>query len=198
MMRLGRGCPIRFSSVAIYTFSVVAMLLVSGSYHSLTGGHARVIMQRMDYSAIWLLIAGTFTAIHGVMHRGRWRSWVLAFVWACAIAGGLLHIFAFKTFSGITGLFLFLGMGWVGLISIIKTGKQIGFAAVRPIWIAGLVFSTGAVLEATKHPTLINGWIGPHEIFHVAVLIGIALHWKFVREVLTVHAPLPQAARLAT
>jgi len=194
LIRLGRGCPIRRAAVSIYTFSVVAMLFISGSYHSLTvGGYARHIMQRLDYSAIWLLIAGTFTAIHGVMHKGRWRSWMLTIVWTLALTGCLLQVVRFDLFSGIPGLLLFLGMGWVGLLSIIKIGRDIGFRAVWPIWSAGIFYSTGAILEVMHLPTVIDGWIGPHEVFHVAVLTGIFLHWRFVRQVLTVHAPIEPA-----
>jgi hypothetical protein len=60
-----------------------------------------------------------------------------------------------------------------------------------------VVYSAGAVLESLRQPTIIAGWIGPHEVFHFAVLTGITLHWMFIRQVVTVFAPSPALASLA-
>jgi channel protein (hemolysin III family) len=195
LLRHGRGSRGRFFAVLVYAVSVVALLTISGTYHSLRGGgHARHIWRRMDYSVIWLLIAGTFTAIHGVLHRGRWRSWMLGAVWTLATAGCVLQSFRFDLFTGPAGLLLYLGLGWVGVLSIIKISRELGFFTVWPIWCAGLVYTAGAVLEAKHLPTIISGSIGPHEVFHFAVITGIALHWMFIRRVLTVFAPSPALA----
>ncbi|HVU52517.1 MAG TPA: hemolysin III family protein [Polyangia bacterium] len=195
LVRHGRGSRGRFASVLVYAFSVVAMLTISGTYHALQGGGAaRHTWRRLDYSAIWLLIAGTFTAIHGVMHQGRWRSWMLVAIWTLAVSCGLLQALRFDLFSGPAGLLLYLGLGWVGVLSIIKLGRQLGFLTVWPMWAAGLVYSAGAILEACRRPTLIAGWVGPHEVFHLAVITGIALHWAFIRQVVTVFAPSPALA----
>ena len=197
LVRHGRGSRGRLASVMIYVFSVVALLTISGTYHSLAGGgHARHMWRRLDYSAIWLLIAGTFTAVHGVLHRGRWRAWMLAAVWTLAGGCCLLQAFRFELFSGPAGLVLYLGLGWVGLLSIIKVGRDVGFRAVWPMWCAGIFYSAGAIFEALRRPTLIAGWVGPHEVFHFAVIAGIALHWMFIRQVVTVFAPSPALASL--
>jgi channel protein (hemolysin III family) len=190
LLRLSRQKPGRMLAVLIYAFGVVATLAISGTYHSLTrGGPARAVMQHVDHAAIWLLIAGTFTAVHGLMCRGFWRHGVLLFIWAYAAVGVLLQTFWFEAFSGTTGLALYLGMGWLGIASAILVGRQIGFRAVRPIWYAGMSFTGGAILEATGHPILVNGWVGPHEIFHVSVIVGLAIHWWFIRGLLIAHAP---------
>jgi channel protein (hemolysin III family) len=190
LVRLARGCRHRFSAVAIYVCCVVVTLGISGAYHSLDhGGSARTVMQRMDYFSIWLLIAGTFTAIHGIMFKGRWRRGVLTFIWSYVAVGVVLQALWFEIFSGVPGLVLYLGLGWIGLFSVLKLGRQIGFGAVRPLWTAGIAYSVGAILEATGHPIVIPRWVGPHEIFHVAVIAGVALHWSFVRRLLVKHAP---------
>ena len=189
LIRLGKGSSTRVLAIAVYVICVVAVLVVSGTYHSLTwGGPARALMQHFDYFAIWLLIAGTFTAVHGIMCRGFWRAGVLTIVWVYAAIGILLQIFWFPVFSGVPGLILYLGLGWVGLASVIKLGRQIGFRAVRPIWYAGIAYSAGAVLEAIRQPVLLPNWIGPHEIFHFAVVAGVMIHWLFIRTLLLKHA----------
>jgi channel protein (hemolysin III family) len=208
LIRLGRGNRVRVVAVAFYATCVVGMLAISGAYHSLEwGAPERQFMKRLDYFAIWLLIGGTFTAVHGVMCRGFWRTGVLAFIWSYALCGVLLQVFYFQVFSGIAGLMLYLGLGAVGVVSIVKLGREIGYAAVRPLWMAGIAYSAGAVLEATGHPVFIERWVGPHEIFHGAVLVGVTLHWFFIRSLLVKHVtrsarplpvPVPAAPAAAT
>jgi channel protein (hemolysin III family) len=190
LVRRARGCRHRVFAVSVYVSCVVATLAISGVYHSFERGcSARIVMKRMDYFAIWLLIAGTFTAVHGIMFSGKWRRGILTFIWSYVALAILLQVLWFRVFSGIPGLVLYLGLGWVGLFSIIKLGQRLGFAAVRPLWFAGIAYSAGAILEATGHPVLVHGWVGPHEVFHVAVIAGVAVHWFFIRRLLMVHAP---------
>jgi len=192
LVRRARGFRYRSSAVGVYVICVFLTLGVSGVYHSLNHGcAARAVMKRVDYFAIWLLIAGTFTAVHGIMFSGMWRRGVLTFIWAYVAVAMLLQVLWFRTFSGVPGLILYLGLGWVGIFSILKLGRQLGFRAVRPMWYAGVVYSTGAILEATGHPLLIHRWIGPHEVFHGAVIIGVALHWAFIRRLLMRHSSTP-------
>jgi channel protein (hemolysin III family) len=189
MLRLGRGCRIRLMSVAIYTFAVVASLAVSGAYHSLAAGHTRDILQRLDYSMIWLLMAGTFTAIHGVLHEGRWRKWMLAYVWIYSGIGCLAQVVRLDLFTGFGCLVVYLGLVWAGLLSIVKLARQLGYRAILPICGAGFVYTVGAVFETMGKPTIVVGSIGPHEVFHLAVIAGACLNWSFIYKVLTVHAP---------
>jgi hemolysin III len=191
LVKLARGCRHRVLAIRVYVFCVVGMLVVSGLYHSFERGcSARVVMRRLDYFAIWFLIAGTFTGIHGIMFEGRWRRGVLTFIWGYVAVGVSLQAIWFHVFSGVPGLVLYLGLGWVGVVSIVKLGRRLGYRAVRPIWLAGLVYSAGAILEATGHPVVVAGWVGPHEVFHTAVIIGVALHWSFVRQLLIMNLPV--------
>src|SRR3954447_18790099 len=70
----GRGNPWRVTSLAAFASSVLLLFAASGTYHLLapgTGG--RTVMQRLDHGAIFVLIAGTFTPLHGILFRGAWR-----------------------------------------------------------------------------------------------------------------------------
>lgn len=190
LVRLARGCRLRSAAVAVYVFCVVATLAISGTYHAVSRGCvARDVLQRMDHFAIWLLIAGTFTAVHGIMFSGAWRRGVLTFIWSYAAVAATLQIVWFDAFSGLLGLILYLGLGWVGIFSIFKLGRRLGFAVVRPVWGAGVAYTAGALLERGHHYMLFHRWVGPHEVFHGAVIVGVALHWFFIRQLLLVHAP---------
>lgn len=191
LVRLGRGCPIRRRSLAVYSLSVIATLAISGTYHSLAWETpARSLMQRVDHFAIWLLIAGTFTGLHGTMYRGFWRTGVLAVVWGYASCGMLLQVFWFETFSSGAGLVLYLAFGWLGLISMIKLGREVGYRAASPIIYAGIAYTFGALFETLGRQTVIvHDWVGSHEVFHFLVLVGVALHWNLIRTLVTRHAP---------
>lgn len=196
LIRLGQTCPIRRRAVTVYSCTVVANLAISGVYHALTRGcPARDLWQRLDHFAIWLLIAGTFTAIHGVMCQGFWRRGVLTVVWSYAACGVMLQILWFRVFSSGPGLALYLGFGWLGVVSIVKLGRQIGYRTVRPMWYAGIAFTAGALLEAFgRHLVVVQDWVGSHEVFHVAVVAGVALHWRFIRHLLITYKPVTAAS----
>jgi channel protein (hemolysin III family) len=176
-------------ALVVYATAVIALLIISGTYHSLVAGRLRAIMQHADHLAIWILIAGTFTAIHGIMCRGFWRRWVLVFVWTYAAVAIVLESIWFEELSGAPCLAMYLVFGWVGVATIIKVGRQIGFWAIAPVWAGGVVFSAGAVLEALGLPVISRRWLGPHELFHFAVIAGVAIHWLFIRRLAQVHAP---------
>jgi channel protein (hemolysin III family) len=86
----------------------------------------------------------------------------------------------FSTMPEWLGLSLYLGMGWIGLASGTALYRKYGFAFVAPILWGGLAYSIGAVLDHLKWPEPIPGAVRSHEVFHIAVLIGLAFHWSFI------------------
>jgi hemolysin III len=175
----------RTAVLTLYVFSVVVSMAISGFFHSAErGGPTRDLLQRLDHYAIWLLIAVAFTAIHGIACRGFWRWGILCIVWAYGLTGIALQMLWFDVFSRWPGLGLYLGMGWIGIASIIKLGRDLGFSAVRPLIHGGLFFTFGALAQPLGIPVLVPNWLGPHELFHVAVIVGMFLQWRFIRHLL--------------
>jgi channel protein (hemolysin III family) len=136
-------------------------------------------LQRLDHGAIFVLIAGTFTPLHGILFRGAWRWGPLLFVWAAAVAGVTLKSVFFDDLAEWLGLLFYLGMGWLGVVSGAELWRRHGGRFVRPLLGGGLAYTVGGVLEFLNWPQLVPGVIGPHEMFHVLVLVGAALHWRF-------------------
>src|SRR5688500_6998575 len=88
LLRRARGSRGRVAFSAIFAFSGVFVLVMRGIYHLLTpGGTGRTLRQRLDHAAIFMLIAGTFTAVHGVLFVGPMRWGVLAAAWSVAAFG---------------------------------------------------------------------------------------------------------------
>lgn len=168
------------ASLGVYCFSLLFLLSMSGVYHMLSPGAGRYVMQYLDHAAIFVLIAGTFTPIHVILFRGFARWGMLTLIWAAAITGITLKMVFFSAISEGLGTLLYLALGWLGLISGMLLIRRYGFAFIRPLLWGALAYTAGAVLEVARMPVLIAGVIGPHELFHVAVLLGSGWHWRFV------------------
>jgi channel protein (hemolysin III family) len=184
LLRRGRGDLLRIVGLAIFSFGAVFLLSISGVYHLLgPSGTPRLILQRLDHAAIFGLIACSFTPLHLVLFRGWGRWGVLALIWGIAITGITLKSVYFESIPPRVGTALYLGMGWIGLGSWLALLRRYGFAFVRPVMWSGFAYTVGAVMDTLKWPTLATGVVRAHEVFHVAVLIGLAFHWAFVYHV---------------
>lgn len=181
LVRRGRGSLSRQIYLGVYAFACVFLLATSGVYHMMErGGAARLVMGRLDHSAIFVLIAGTFTPVHGLLFRG-WLRWLpLLLIWAAAIAGITLKSIYFDSLSEWLGLSFYLALGWLGAISGTLVARRYGFRFVEPLLWGGIAYSVGAIMEFCRWPIVITGVVHSHEMFHLAVLIGAFFQWLFI------------------
>lgn len=177
----GKGNINRQIMLGLFVFSVVFLLSMSGVYHLVPpGGAAREILQRLDHAGIFVLIAGSFTPVHGVLFRG-WRRWgILLIIWSIAIFGIVFKTIYFETMSEWLGLSIYLLMGWIGALTGLLLYRRFGLRFIKLLVYGALAYTLGAVLEFLRVPIVVPGVIGPHELFHIAVLFGIGYHWAFV------------------
>ena len=195
LLRRGRGDTLRLASLAILCFGTVCLLSSSGVTHLLSrGGVAHAVMRRIDHAAIFALIACSFTPIHVILFRGRQRWIVLTVVWLVAIVGITLKTVYFDAIPPAAGTAIYIGMGWIGLASWLGVVRHFGFRFALPIMWGGVAYTIGGVLDSLKWPVLVIGVVQWHEVFHVAVLIGLGCHWAFIYSI--ADRPLPQATRL--
>lgn len=195
LLRRGRGDAARVAFLGVYAFSCVLLLSVSGVYHmTVTGGAANAVMLRLDHAAIFVLIAGTYTPAHGLLFRGPLRWGPLLLMWAAAAAAVTLKTVYFRSMAAGLGVSLYLALGWLGGASGLLLWRRHGFAFVRPLLLGGLAYSAGAVIEFLRWPVLIPGVVHPHELFHLAVLAGALLHWRFVRQFAAGHVGASEGA----
>lgn len=181
LLRRGRGGNARMASLSVFAFACVLLLGVSGTYHLLPAGSAsREVLQRLDHAAIFVLIAASFTPPHMILFRGAMRWAMLAGIWSAAIAGLVLKTVYFHTVPEWLSLAMYLGLGWMGVISAAALARRYGWRALRPVLWGALAYTAGALFEFLRWPVLLPGLVGPHEIFHIAVLAGISWHWLFI------------------
>ncbi len=177
----GRGKLSNVVSLMVFVFSFLFLLSMSGVYHLLEiGGTGRMILQRLDHAGIFFLIAGTFTPVHTILFRGRWQWGMLLLIWTIAITNITLKVVYFDAIEEWIGLLMFLGMGWVGAISGILLYRRFGLNFIKPLLYGAFAYTVGAVMEFLRWPELIPGHIGPHELFHIAVLFGLGYHFLFI------------------
>ena len=180
----GRGDARRVIALAVFAFSCVLLLSLSGVYHLLTPQTAaRGVLLRLDHAAIFVLIAGSFTPVHAILLRERWQRYLLAGIWAAAIAGLVLKTVFFTTTPQWFGLLMYLGLGWLGVISTIALARRFGVRFILPLVWGALAYTVGALVDFIGWPILVAGVIGPHELFHFAVLSGISFHWAFIHSI---------------
>jgi channel protein (hemolysin III family) len=177
----GRGNWARVVSLTVYVFSCVLLLSMSGVYHLLAfNGAGRAVLARLDHAAIFVFIAGTFTPAHVILFRGPGRWGMLLAIWGVAAAGVTLKTVFFTDTDEWLGLASYLAMGWLGIISGTALWRKYGRSFVRPLFWGGCAYTVGAVLDFLRWPILYPGVLGAHEAFHIAVLIGAALHFRFI------------------
>ncbi len=181
LLRRVRRHPVRLAVLALYCFSVVFLLTTSGLYHWFPAGStARLVFQRLDHAAIFLLIAGTFTPPHVLLFRGAWRWLPLVVIWTAAVAGMVLKSVFFDQLSSPWGTGLYIGLGWLGLVGGMRLVALYGWSLVEPLFWGAVAYTAGALVELEKTLVVIPGILGAHELFHLAVLAGVGLHWRFI------------------
>jgi len=181
LLRRGWGEPLRFASLLIFSCGTVFLLAVSGINHSIgRADFGHFTLQRLDHAAIFFLIACTFTPIHVILFRGRERWIILALVWTVAVLGITFKSIYFDSIPARVGTAMYIGMGWIGFVSWLALVRRYGYNFARPLMWGGFAYTIGAILDILHWPVLVSGVIQWHEVFHLAVLIGLGCHWAFI------------------
>lgn len=173
----GAGSPARELTFAIYTLCLVMLFSSSSAYHLLQAGpRLHEWLRRLDHSAIFLLIAGSFTPVCYLLLAPVWRWLILGSIWAIALAGVCYKLIAGMRFRrAFVGVYL--AMGWLGVVPALLVFELLPPAAFLLLVGGGLLYSTGAILYATNWPNPFPGIFGAHEIWHLFVIGGAASHY---------------------
>lgn len=154
-------------------FCATAILLYLGStlYHALPAGKAKRAFRVIEHSAIFLLIAGTYTPFTLGILRGAWGWTLLGVVWSLAAAGVALKAFE-KSPHPIVSTCLYLFMGWVVVIAVDPLLSRMPTSGLLWMIAGGLCYTGGVVFFATDSRLRYG-----HLIWHLFVLAGTACHF---------------------
>jgi hemolysin III len=163
---------------------------LSGLYHALRlPPESLRVYQRLDMSAIYLMIAGSATPMAVLLLRGRFRTVLVVGQWACAAVGiGALWLLPKPDFSVLVGTYL--AMGWLGAAGLWHYWQATGWRGVR--WAIGgsLFYTAGAVIELAEWPVLWPGVIRAHELLHFCDIAGTACHLVFLAKYALAYRPV--------
>ena len=191
LVRRGRASWVGVISLSIMSFSSVFLLSMSAVYHLLGPGAGRDVMRQLDIAGVFVLIAGSMTPVHAILDRGvnRWGSLLL--IWVTAATGITLTTIFSDSLPSIVGIGIFLLFGWGGVISFFRLWKRYGFSFVRPLLWGGVAYTLGAIALELNSLVIIPHVVHAHEVWHVAVIIGLGLHWKFAFQIAQGAPPAP-------
>ncbi len=161
---------------AIFGLSFLMLYLASASYHSFhVSERALLWLRKLDHSAIFLLIAGSYTPIAYFGLAGNWRWAVLGVVWGIALAGVTLKLITMRLPRWLSTA-LYLGMGWIAMAFLPQFVHTLAPGALVWLAVGGALYTAGAVIYATKRWNPRPGIFGFHEIWHLFVLGGSGAH----------------------
>ncbi len=157
-------------SVSIYGTTLVLLYTASTLYHSIQHPRTKSILQVLDHSAIYLLIAGTYTPFTLVSLRGPWGWWLFGVIWGFAVLGLVFQLSPMRRWSAVS-LCLYIGMGWVVVVAIKPLIISVAFGGIVFLVLGGLAYTAGVLFycwEKLKYH---------HAIWHLFVLAGSILHF---------------------
>jgi len=164
------GSRLAAVGAGVYGASLVVLFTVSAIYHRVlwTDPRIRSIVGRVDHSAIFLLIAGTYTPFCLLIGPGSGYA-LLATVWASAALGILLVVFFPRTPKPVRSA-LYVLLGWLIVPSLPALHAALGGRPFLFILVGGAFYTVGAVVYAARRPDPFPRVFGFHEIFHLLVV----------------------------
>jgi hemolysin III len=167
------GDPWKIVSASIYGTTLVALYIFSTLYHSLRGENKRVF-RKLDHTAIYLLIAGTYTPFTLVTLRGGWGWTLFGIVWSLA-AVGMAQETLFVRRRRLVSVTLYLIMGWIIVIAAPVVSQKLELSALILLGTGGLFYTVGVLFYAFDKK-IAHG----HGIWHLFVAGGSLSHYMAV------------------
>ena len=180
LLIVGWSTPAKIISLTIYGISLIAMFSASATYHMVRVKEKVLeIFRKVDHSAIYLLIAGTYTPFCVNAFTGFWKWGMLILIWSLAAIGIGVKVFVIRAPRWLNaGIYVL--MGW---ISVAAAGQML---SALPAWVffwliaGGVIYTLGAVVYITKIFDFVPGVFGFHEVWHIFVLLAAAAHFVAV------------------
>ncbi len=156
---------------SFFAATMVLLYLASTLYHALPRGKAKRVFKIIEHSAIYLLIAGTYTPFTLGVLRGPWGWTLFGIVWGLAAIGVTLKAFD-KMHNPIISTGLYLLMGWLILIAIYPLYTRIPASGLLWLVAGGLAYTVGVFFFATDSRLRYG-----HFIWHLFVMMGTVCHY---------------------
>merc|ERR1712032_1016008 len=168
-------------SVTLYLISLCVLFLASTLYHSFFSlRFTRVIFSVLDHSAIYLLIAGSYTPLLVILFpdKPEYSQWLLCFMWLmCVLGVSTTVIVSEGKFKMVLSLSLYLGMGWVAILINSDLMERVASTGFQLLLVGGLFYTGGVPFFVKNRQTL---GVPDHTTWHIFVLAGALAHYAFI------------------
>lgn len=165
-----QGDTARIVASAVFGTTLILLYVASTLYHSIPIPRIKPILRMLDHTAIYLLIAGTYTPLTLVTLRGPWGWGLLAGIWFLAI-GGIVHAWSpwrrHRAFAHV----LYVLMGWLIVIAAVPLSRAMQVGGLMLLVLGGLVYTSGLAFYAWRRLPY------NHLVWHLFVLTGSVLHF---------------------
>lgn len=179
------GSYFSVSIILIYSLALIALLLVSGLLHGLHCSKAtHLSLERLDYAAIYLFIAATYTPVCFFVIGGKFGVELLAGEWLLALTGIWLALSRGPS-SRNAQVCIYLAMGWGFVFALPSLSKALPALPFNLLILGGVFYSIGAIIFACNWPSLFRARISAHDFWHILVLLGSGAHYAFIVQIVS-------------
>ncbi|MCF0151427.1 MAG: hemolysin III family protein [Firmicutes bacterium] len=178
----GKNCDnTALIGLSIFILSMILLYGASGTYHALNlKGWKAKLLKRLDHLMIFVLIAGSYTPICLSLLPRKSGFPLLISVWAFALVGMLVKFFWINCPKWFSSL-IYIAMGWLCVFVFPQLWRTLSGPAFGWLLTGGILYTVGGIIYALKPRLLKNAkYWGPHEVFHVFVMMGSACHFVFM------------------
>lgn len=160
----------------VFGISALAMFVTSVVYHAASQPARKQVLRKLDHSAIYLLIAGTYTPFTLVAMERTWGWTLFGVIWTLALLGIAAKLWLGFRFPKLS-LAMYLGMGWLAIVAIKPMMDALTDAQLAWIIAGGLLYTAGVPFYVWKSRRY------THAVWHLFVLGGVACHFAAVLSV---------------
>ena len=157
-------------SLWVYGLSLVLLLSSSMLYHFAQDERKRYWYKKLDHTAIYYLIAGTYTPFLSIGIPTAKAHYLLIALWVIALIGTLFKLVFIHRFQKVS-LAAYLVMGWLAVLVMDDMQRYLSRDAIQLLIAGGLAYTVGTLFYALKNVRY------SHAIWHVFVLLGAGLHF---------------------
>ena len=175
MLAVSSNNPTQASSTAIFGATLFILFQSSALYHAMVNETAKKVFRKIDHSAIFMLIAGTYTPIFFLTVKFPLSIALLSMTWYLAITGIIYSCLTLKFKYLSTGLYLV--MGWLSVFLVYSIWNNASHLSVWLLLAGGLFYSSGCIFYLYKKKFM-------HSVWHMFVIFGAVSHYLCIMEIL--------------
>ena len=175
MLAVNSKTSIEAASTAVFGATLFILFQSSTLYHAMVNETAKKVFRKIDHSAIFMLIAGTYTPVLLLTVKFPFSVAIMSMTWYLAISGIIYSCLTLKFKYLSTGLYLV--MGWLGLFLFYSIWTHASHLAVWYLLLGGFFYSSGCIFYLSKKKY-------SHSIWHIFVLLGAISHYFSIMEIL--------------